>query len=78
VGLYSVELAADSLAGESTEVPGESLLTDSCRSIPSPACISVVVDVLGLPWTRPTLNDSVPLPTCCPMSHSLSPRRMTL
>jgi len=36
VGLYSVESAADSSADESTEVSGELLLTDSCRSIPKP------------------------------------------
>jgi len=36
VGLYSVESAADSSADESTEVSGELLLTDSCRSIPEP------------------------------------------
>jgi len=36
VGLYSVESVADSLADESTEVFGESWLTDPSRNIPEP------------------------------------------
>jgi len=36
MGLYSVESVADSSADESTEVFGESLLTDPSRSIPEP------------------------------------------
>jgi len=36
VRLYSVDSVADSSADESMEVSGESLLTDSCRSIPEP------------------------------------------
>ena len=36
MGLYSVESVADSLADESTEISGESLLTDSGWSIPEP------------------------------------------
>ena len=41
MGLYSVESVADSAADESTEVSGESLLTDSCRSIPEPMVYKV-------------------------------------
>jgi len=41
VGLYSVESVADSSADESTEVFGESLLTDSTRNIPEPMVYKV-------------------------------------
>jgi len=60
VGLYSVESVADSSADESTEVSGESLLTDPTRSIPEPTVYK------AQPLESKILSSSTQLPVALP------------